>query len=373
MRTRTSSVYGACRTFAATLITATLVLLCVSCSPTSTQAQQAEYCAIMPDTVGLYVDNPVTQMGMQIGKVTAITPENLSTRVDFVVNEPRPLPGDVKAVLRSDSLLADRSLELVGNYEGGTQLPADGCIPLGRSFTPKSLSEVIGASTEFTNAINPDGSTNIGDVVNGIDQALRDEGADINTVLTKASALLDSPDQAIGDIGSITKNLSQLTSTVRAIEPTVKSTLEELEQVGPDIASTVLGADKMFHGLIPLISMVADLETQLGGELQQTLDSVSVVVRKISPRAPFYASLLNVAPRLINGIANFAESRGTTGAAAFTIRYRPPLYRVRTPDGWAQCGYMNAAMPGSCANVAGMPYAVDVALLQYVLTQAANR
>ena len=33
---------------------------------------------------------------------------------------------------------------------------------------------------------------------------------------------------------------------------------------------------------------------------------------------------------------------------------------------------MNASMPGSCANVQGTPYAVDVALLQYVLTQAAN-
>ncbi len=34
---------------------------------------------------------------------------------------------------------------------------------------------------------------------------------------------------------------------------------------------------------------------------------------------------------------------------------------------------MNASMPGSCANVKGTPYAVDVALLQYVLTQAAQR
>ncbi|CAJ1500508.1 MlaD family protein [[Mycobacterium] burgundiense] len=368
-----SSSYRAGRAVVTSLVAAPLALLCLSCAPTALQAPQAEYCAIMPDAVGLYVDNPVTQMGMAIGKVTAITPENLSVRVDFVVNQTRALPDDVQAVIRSDSLLADRAIELVGNFEGGTPLPPGGCIALGRTFTPKSLSEVIGASTEFTNAIIPDGSTNIGDVVTGVDQALRDQGTDINQLLTRTSALLDSPDQAIGDIGAIMKNLAELTSTVRAIEPTARATLEGLEQVGPDIASTVLGADKLFHGLIPLITMVADLETQLGGEVQQTLDTVSVTVRKISPRAPFYASLLNVGPRLINGLTNFAESRGNSGAAAFTIRYRPPLYRVRTPDGWAQCGYMNAAMPGSCANVAGMPYAVDVALLQYVLTQAAHR
>lgn len=163
---RTSRVYRTYRGVSASLVMSTLVLPCSSCAPSSAQVQQSAYCAVMPDAVGLYVNNPVTQMGMQIGKITAITPENLSARVDFVVTEKRPLPSHVKAVIRSDSLLADRSLELVGNYQGGTQLPADGCIPLGRSFTPKSLSEVIGASTKFANAINPDGSTNIGDVVN---------------------------------------------------------------------------------------------------------------------------------------------------------------------------------------------------------------
>lgn len=368
----TSRSHDVRRAAAVSLVAAVLIGLCVSCAP-SNQEQQAEYCAVMPDAVGLYVNNPVTQMGVRIGKITAITPERLNVRVTFTVDETRLLPEDVKAVIRSTSILADRSLELVGNYEAGTQLPAAGCIPLGRSFTPKSLSQVIGASTDFINAINPQGSTNTGDVVSGIDQAFQNQGPDINEALTTASALLDSPDQAIGDIGSIMKNLAQLTSTIREIDPTLKKTLQELEQIGPDITATALGADKMFHGLIPLISMVADLERELGEETQQTLDTVSVGVRKLTPRVPFYASLLNVAPRLINGMANFAQSRGNSGAAAFTLRYRPPLYRIRTPDGWWQCGVMNAAMPGSCANVAGTPHAVDVALLQYVLTQAANR
>ena len=58
----------------------------------------------------------------------------------------------------------------------------------------------------------------------------------------------------------------------------------------------------------------------------------------------------------------------------FTIRYRPPLYRIATPvDGLITCATLNAATPGSCTDVGGKPYAVDVALLQYVLAQAAKR
>jgi virulence factor Mce-like protein len=350
----------------AVLLTAiAMVLLCGSCASDSKE-QHLAYCAIMPDSVGLYVNNPVTQMGYPIGKVTAITPETSSVRVDFTLDERRQLPYDVNAIIRSTSILADRALELVGNYASGPQLPPGGCIPLARSITPKSLSQVIGSATNFINSINPDGSANVGDVLGAADQTLRNQGAGINKLLTTASALLDSPDQAIGDIGSVIVNLAQLTTTLAQLEPTLKETLTGAAIALPGAVQAVWGGDKIFHGLGPIESMVADLERELGGEIQQTLDVVSGALRKLSPRAPGYATLLNPVPRYLNGLANIVNNH------QFSIRYRPPLYRIRTPDGVAACNIMNASMPGSCANVNGTPYAVDVALLQYVLMQASR-
>jgi virulence factor Mce-like protein len=358
---------------ASSIAAVAVIALCAACAPQGKDDQAtAKYCAIMPDAVGLYTGNEVTQMGVRIGEVTAITSEIVSTRVDFTV-EGRVLPDDVKAAIRSASIVADRSLELVGNYDSGPELSAGECVPLGRTFTPKSLSQVVGSAADFINAINPKDSTNMGDFVTGIDKSLRDQGAGINQLLTTTSTVVDSPDQAIGDISTITKNLALLTSTIRAIDPTIEQVLTDALKLAPDISEMVLGADYIIQGVPPVVIMVGEIERELGGEIQQVLDVVSVAVRKLAARAPFYASLLNVTPRLINGIANFVQTRGNTGSAAFTVRYRPPLYRVRTPNGAFQCGYMNAAMPGSCANVNGTPYAVDVALLQYVLTLAANR
>jgi virulence factor Mce-like protein len=329
-----------------------------------TKEQRAQFCAIMPDSVGLYVDNPVTQMGLQIGKVTAIAPAMRDVRVDFTVTNGRPLPQDVRAVIRSTSILADRALELVGNYESGPKLAAGGCVPLNRSSTPKSLSEVVGSSTTFINSINPSGSNNIGGVVSEADRAIRGQGPRINELLTKASSLLDSTDQAIGDIGSIVDNTAMLTSTLSEIRGTVKQILYDADASLPDAATGLWGAVKLFSGIIPIIALASDLESQLGGELQQTLDVVSASIRKLTPRAPLYARLLDPGPRYITGLANIFNNH------QFSIRYRPPLYRVRTPDGVAACNIMNASAPGSCANVGGTPYAVDVALLQYVLAQA---
>lgn len=107
-------VRRAARVAVTLLVSAGVVVVASSCGAVGA-GQRIAYCAIMPDSVGLYVGNPVTQMGFQIGEVTSIVPSPTSVRVDFLVGD-RSLPSDVKAVIRSTSILADRSLELVGNY-----------------------------------------------------------------------------------------------------------------------------------------------------------------------------------------------------------------------------------------------------------------
>jgi phospholipid/cholesterol/gamma-HCH transport system substrate-binding protein len=351
------------------------VVVGVSSSIAPANRDAAAYCAFVPDTIGLYVGNPVTQMGYEIGKVTAITAGPKQVRVDFAMTTRRELPGDVKAIIRSPSILADRSLELVGNYAGGPQLDPNGCIPVERSLSPKSLSEVIGSADTFLNAINADGSTNVADTVRGVDQLAHNNGAGVGHLLTMSSALLDSPDQEISDIGSIIQKTAQLTTALTEIREPMKEILQDLPGTAMDMATALDGLAR-FAGASgignfgPLIEAVAVLETRLGDETQITLDTVSDAVRKISPHANELASLFNGVPWWINTAANHfnAKQFGT-----FNIAYRPPLYRVPTHDGLALCGAMNASMPGSCADVNGQPYAVDVALLQYVLQQARQR
>jgi virulence factor Mce-like protein len=356
----------------AAVMAAAVMAVGSSCAPES--RHDAAYCAFMPDTIGLYVGNPVTQMGYPIGEVTSIQAGPSHVRVDFSLTEQRRIPSDVKAIIRSPSILADRSLELVGNYAGGPQLKPAGCISLDRSVSPKSLSEVIGSADTFVNAINASGSTNVADTVRGLDQLSHGNGAGVGHLLTLSSALLDSPDQAISDIGSITQNVAQLTSALKDIRGPMKEILVDAVTTTPDLATAVDGAARLagpdgYGTLGPLIETVAVLETRLGDETQLTLDTVSDAVRKMSPHANALAGLLNPVPWWINTAANHfnAKQFGT-----FNIAYRPPLFRVQTHDGLALCGAMNAAMPGSCADVNGQPYAVDVALLQYVLQQASH-
>jgi phospholipid/cholesterol/gamma-HCH transport system substrate-binding protein len=125
------------------IILALVVAVCATSCGAGRESQSAQFCAIMSDSVGLYVGNPVTQMGYQIGTVDKITPRDTSVEVRFTIKQRRPIPRDVKAVTRSTSILADRSLELVGNYGGGPRLLAAQCIPRSHTSTPLSISQVI--------------------------------------------------------------------------------------------------------------------------------------------------------------------------------------------------------------------------------------
>lgn len=353
------------------IIAALVVAVCAtSCGAgnETRSARSAHFCAIMSDSVGLYAGNPVTQMGYRIGTIDSITPGDSSVEVRFTIKESRPLPSDVKAVTRSTSILADRSLELVGNYSSGLQLKAGQCIPRGHTATPMSISQVIGSATNFVNGLNPDGSTNIKDALRGIDEAVKGNGAGLNRLLTNSSSLLDDPDQGIANLDSIVRNTAQLTATLKASRPPLKQILQDMSETGPSLVNAIRGTDGLLSILSMLVRAVAELETTLGDDIQLGLDTVGDTLRHFSPHYKGLANILNPFPRFINTISYYVNNHQFDFLA-----WSPPMFRIRTPNGLALCGEMNASMPGSCADVNGQPHAVDVALLQYVLTEAQRR
>lgn len=187
------------------------------------------FCADMPDAVGLYVGNPVTQMGFQIGRVEEILPKGDHVKVTFALDPGREYPADVKAVTRSKSLLADRSLELVGNYQDGARLASGQCIPKSRSYTPKSISEIAGSAADFIDAMSPnDGKQSFEEAVDGFDAAMHGNGELARQMMQHASEALSHPNQLVADIGSIITNTAPLTDEALQKWSTLQSILDQM-------------------------------------------------------------------------------------------------------------------------------------------------
>ena len=177
---------------------------------------------------------------------------------------------------------------------------------------------------------------------------------------------LDSPDQAIGDIGSIIANLAQVTSMLVDLEPTLKQVLEDAAQIGREIATPLWGGATL-RGDHPDHRCRRAIEkgTRCGNSANARRG-----VRCCEEGAGTRAVLCEPAER---GTSLDQWTHQPREQPRVHVPLPSASVPLRTPEGVFQCSYMNAAMPGSCANVKGTPYAVDVALLQYVLTQAANR
>ena len=372
--------YSSGRSICAMALAALMVIFgAASCG--RPEAEDAEnHCAIMSDSVGLYVGNPVTTMGYPIGVIKAVEPRALDVKVVFTINRGEHVPADVKAVTRSPSILADRALELVGNYSGGPQLKPAECIPLSRTSTPMSISKTIGSATDFVNAVNPKGSTNLQDSLRGIDEALTGNGVSANELLTRSSQLLDNPDKTISEMGEITRNMAELTSMLRANREPLKQIVRDLPATGPDLIKAAAAFPPFALPLPELLTAITDLELELGPEIQNALDATSELLRIASPHYKGIADILNPLPRFISGL-NGEQPGALAGGLAKHINghlfdlltWRPPLFRIPTPNGLLACGAMNASLPGSCADIGGRPYAADVALVQYVLTEAQRR
>jgi phospholipid/cholesterol/gamma-HCH transport system substrate-binding protein len=323
------------------------------------------YCAFLSDAIGLYVGNPVTHMGYPVGTVDKITTDYTDVRVDFSLDSDHAMPADAKAMIRSASLLADRSFEIVGNYEPGPRLEPGACIPLERTATPKSISEIVGSAADFVNQLSPDGSNNIAGAVAGVDRLIDGRGDDIGALLTSASALLDSPDQAIADMGAIVRALAELTGTLEHNTDPLKEIVLALPQTTNDIADALHGAADLVGALPNLIVLIDDLEERAGQETTGILDTTTTLLRIAASRADDIAGLLDPLPGLIGMTA--ASARTRTG---FAVTYQPPAFRVTTTNGPVLCGLMNASMPESCAVPSGQVGQSDISLLQLVLAEA---
>lgn len=353
---------------AAVIVVATAATLGITAVRANTSAAGTTkgYCALLPDSIGLYVGNPVTQMGFPVGTVDKITSDATSVRVEFSLHG-RALPEDVKATIRSASILADRSLEVVGNYTSGPELAPGHCIPLARTATPKSISAVVGSATTFVEGMTPSDSANVADAVAGLDRLTHDRGADLGALLTRSSLLAQNPDRVVADIGTIITDVAQLSSTIDANTGPLKQIITALPVTTHNVSDALWGTADLIDALPEIVSLVDDLERHLGTQTQQVLDVLPSAIHLAATRAGDIAAFLEPLPALI-GLAADA-TRGRDGIA---VTYRPPVTSVRTPDPNHLCAALNAALPGSCAPAEGQSTTTNVSLLQLVLAGGAR-
>lgn len=312
------------RAIAAMAVTAVVAAACgIAYISTFDTSSGGGFCAEMPDAVGLYTGNPVTQMGVKVGKVTSIVPKADHVEVTFSLDEGRKYPANVKAVTRSKSLLADRSVELVGNYKSGPQLASGKCIALGNSYTPKSISQITGSAADFIEAIAPEaGGQGLRRALAGMDTALHGNGNDAQAMMRHAAAAMDSPDQLISDIAATIMNMAPLSEAALQRWSAIRSILDQAPAVVNAVTYDLLpGVIELCEGVGYTGKTLYDVQRRYGDQIWPFVHgSVTDVIHLAATRSKDIAGLLSVIPSVTAAIRQ--QTRDPNG---MTVTYQQPI------------------------------------------------
>ncbi|QHG85545.1 MCE family protein (plasmid) [Rhodococcus rhodochrous] len=329
----------------ASLVVGTTVVLCaagvagIAFASSSSDAGR-EYCAVLPESVGLYEGNPVTRMGVEIGTIRAIRPVAGNAEVRFEVADGVAVPSDVTAVTRSKSLLADRSLELVGELHDGDTWPSEVCIPRERTYTPKSISEVVGSTADFLAELTPENSElSIEALIEGMDNAFAGQGVEVNELVNHAASAMRNPDPFVADIGATIEAMAPLSERGLQDWPTIRSLVTQL----PSIASAGIelwdGTDDVAYGIGYLVATLNEVHGRYGDEIWPAMRGPGVdAIALAASRADEIGDVMSALPVFADFVAAQAQE-----PTFLSFDYRPPLVEI---DGVA--ADVLCAVPGTC-------------------------
>ncbi|WP_040690167.1 MlaD family protein [Nocardia vinacea] len=314
---------------------------------TKSEPAVRSYCADMPDAIGLYQDSAVTIMGIQVGKVTDVESQGGTARVRFTVRADRKLAPDVGAVTVSNTILADRNLALIGPEPKGAGWNPGTCIT--KTLTPKSLSETFDALAKLSDQLNSDKDpaqrTALGDGIDTLDRATDGTGEQINSLILQLSRALESPDAAVGHLGQLLDDLSNLAhrahngwSDLATIIPRLTQTFSDINTLAfPPVIDLVAA----LAGLLPELNEVI---MTLGSPALRALDTIPDLPQLISSGVGSLADIIRMAPSIAAGFTGAIDPVG----GQVTIGYAPPKLALPQQQTDQICAALKAVAGQQC-------------------------
>ncbi|AEF39617.1 MlaD family protein [Hoyosella subflava] len=326
------------------------------------------YCAMMPDTIGLYVGNDVTMLGIRVGKVTQIDPHGESVRVDFDIDAEHALRGEVSATTVSNTLVADRHLAVLSNGEQSEWDPGE-CIT--RTLTPKSMTQTLNAIGKLADELNGGGipldAQRVNRGISALDGATDGTGPQISHMIARLGVALDSPEGAVDHIGSLIDVLSELSASVADGWGGIKDMLipfpDVLEFVNGKVWLPIAGIIDSLRILIPILN---DITTTYGDGALPDLDRSVPTMQLIGANVESIGDIVNMIPPIISAF----ESSSDPVTGATVLRYAAPNSLMNPVDDEV-CEALNALVPNGCPGGAHGPPSAD--LLPAILGRAGER
>lgn len=195
--------------------------------------------AYFPRAVAIYKGSDVRILGVNVGRVTAVTPAGDSVRVEMEYDAEYQLPADAKAVIVTPTLVADRFVQLTPVYDGGPVLEDGAEIELPETGVPVELDRIYAGLQELTRALGPNGVNKDGTLDHLLTIAARTlegRGQLGNEMLRNLSEAAETFGEGSGPLFQTVSDLARFTQLLARNDDLVSTFIEDLAGVSSDLA-----------------------------------------------------------------------------------------------------------------------------------------
>lgn len=270
--------------------------------------ERTDLVAWFPSTDGVYAGDEVRVLGVPVGKIDSIDPQNGKVRVAFHVDADVKIPKGAKAVIVAPSLVSSRYLQLTPRYDGGAQLADGATIALKDTAVPVEWDQIKDQLNGLAEALGPRGANKKGalsDLVDAGAAALDGQGTKINQTIADLSTAVGVLDDGADDAFSVVRNLQVFVAALAESDGQMAQFIRNLDAV-----SAMLADDKHLvrSALRNLSGAVGDVETFIRDNrkgLDTAVTRLSDLVQVVNKQQGDLAQILHVAP---NALANLTES-----------------------------------------------------------------
>lgn len=254
--------------------------------------------AEFPVATGLYEDNEVRLLGVEVGTVTDLNPSESGVVVEMKINRDVPLPENLGAFITNRTLVADRYVELVLPPRGERvgEMPDGGMIPRERTDVPVDYDMLLTAAKDLADALAGDEELgNVRATVERMGDAFEGIGPEANRAINQfagaTQVLADNSeeiDQLLEVFGNIARMVSSRDAEIREFTTALTVLAAEAGRQDVDLGQMISQVRVMFDEADRLV-------TERRGEITQIIASTDVLANTLASQPAELAEILDLA------------------------------------------------------------------------------
>lgn len=275
--------------------------------------------AHFPRAVSIYEGSDVRILGVNIGRVTEVTPEGNSVRVEMEYDAQYRVPDDAQAVIVTPTLVADRFVQLTPAYEEGDAVMADDAdIPLPETGVPVELDRIYASLRDLSVALGPNGVNKDGTLDHVLEagaQALEGQGAAGNEMLVELSRAAETFGEGAGPLFDTVTQLAAFSTTLAENDRFVRAFIRDLADVTRQLSDEREEISAALASVADAVGTVRGFVRDNRDALVTDIEKLTRVMKTINSEKSSIDDALRVAPVAIGNLGlAFNHQTGTVGS-----------------------------------------------------------